>query len=966
MNRSYGAAMAIVMFSVLVTTCAAGPAPIGYEKKDTVAETFYASVSAASELKVRPGTWHYLGPLPRDCPAFEEVDDIDFGARHRLASGEEGKWRTLEKGGPTSYRLPEFKLADLPSDERAVLYLRRTLESPAEGTYFADISMDWWVKNERTYLNGELIEHAERDGLPLEEGTNTFVLRCELPTGRDRSTRVVFRPVAPVDPVLEQLQRDFPDESMSPYQTYVRLWKRVKSDPRDDVEKTAFRRDALAYKADRDPLGVLLRRTKALLADLQDRADAPDLSEEAEELNAVEQEAQTTEPGTERRFDLYRETFVLRRRIAFANPLLDFDDIVFATHHRAKYNHMCDQYFGFHARPGGSIYVLHDAFGENPRVENIVPDSTVENGRFEGQRLEDGSFMSLDLSYEAGEIAFAWTEAEPTRYRWSKHSTYHIFKARIDGSGLRQLPEGEWNDFDPCFLPNGRIAFISERRGGYGRCHGRPVPTYTLHSMEPDGSDIRTMSYHETNEWHPSVDAEGMLVYSRWDYVDRDSDIAHHIWLCYPDGRDPRSYHGNYPIRRHARPWMELSIRQVPDSPLYLGVAAPHHGQAYGSLILIDQRIPDDNFMSQLRRVTPEVRFPESEGGKEAYGTPWPLSEDYYLCVYDEDERHYGIYLVDSFGNKVLIYQDPKVACLDPIPFRARLVPPVIPTMVEKADGPSPTGTVAVIDVYDSDFEWPEGADVKALRIVQIFPKSTPSVDRPRIGKGDQSLARGVLGTVPVEPDGSAYFEMPANIAVYFQALDSRGLAIQSMKSDTFVHPGEQLTCQGCHEPKRRTNRSENGGMPLALERPPSRIEPDVDGSNPLLYPRLVQPVLDRKCVGCHRKHDKAPSLSDEIKKDKHGWSHSFVSLAPHAWAKHGGNGALRRKNKTSRSIPGEVGTMASDLFKMLEKGHHEVQLTPEEMHRITLWLDCNSNFYGAYYDTEKQARGEVVMPRLE
>jgi hypothetical protein len=142
MNRRYGAATAIVAFFVFATTCVAKPTPIGYEKKDTAAGTFYASIRAASELKVRPGTWHYLGPLPRDCSAFEEMRDIDFDASHRLASGEEGKWKALEKGGPTSYRLEEFKLADLPSEGRAVLYLCRTLESPAQGGYFAEISMD--------------------------------------------------------------------------------------------------------------------------------------------------------------------------------------------------------------------------------------------------------------------------------------------------------------------------------------------------------------------------------------------------------------------------------------------------------------------------------------------------------------------------------------------------------------------------------------------------------------------------------------------------------------------------------------------------------------------------------------------------------------------------------------------------------------------------------------------------------
>lgn len=191
--------------------------------------------------------------------------------------------------------------------------------------------------------------------------------------------------------------------------------------------------------------------------------------------------------------------------------------------------------------------------------------------------------------------------------------------------------------------------------------------------MRQDGSDILCLSYHETHEWHPSVTNDGMLVYTRWDYVDRDTNTAHHIWTSYPDGRDPRSFHGNYPDRRERRPWMEMSIRAIPDSHKFVAVTGAHHGHAFGSLVLIDPRVPDDGAMSQLTRLTSEVPFPEAEGRPiephMVYGTPWPLSEDDHLCVYDPRSKNHGIYWIDRFGNKELIYRDPKIACLDPIRF---------------------------------------------------------------------------------------------------------------------------------------------------------------------------------------------------------------------------------------------------------------------------------------------------------
>jgi hypothetical protein len=739
---------------------------------------------------------------------------------------------------------------------------------------------------------------------------------------------------------------------------------------------------------------VVLRRTQALLENLAAMTPAPDLREETADLAGLmsrrQLEASSVDGEAE---EFFAGACALRRRIAFKNPLLDFDKIVFLTHHRARYEHMVDQYYGFHAEPEGGVYVLENPFSETPVVRELLKGTSVSNGRLKGKTLANGSFISLDLDFDGSTILFAWSEAKvpvppedltPHKKLFTPESTYHIFKADVAGTTLTQLTDGIANDFDPCWLPNGRIAFISERRGGYLRCGLRPNPTYTMHGMRADGSDVITLSYHETHEWHPSVNNDGMIVYSRWDYVDRDSDIAHHLWWCYPDGRDPRTSHGNYPASRESRPWMELSIRAIPNSRKYVAVSAPHHGQNYGSMVLIDPTGEDDGAMAQLQRITPDTAFPEAEeypgvpcenhGGRnrrraERYGTPWPLSETYYLAVYDLGQKHYGLYLVDAFGNRELLYRDPKVACLDPIPLRPRERPPAIPPRtkqaVEDRTGDMPkTGYLAVMDIYESAFDWPAGAKIAGMRVIQLFPKTTPAASDPLVGVGAQSLVRGVLGTAPVEADGSVYCEVPAGVPIYFQAVDEEGRAIQSMRSDTYVHPGETLSCVGCHEGKHQAATFAGKRVPLAMQRPPTKLEPDVEGAYPVFFPKLVQPVLNRHCVGCHAKDETAPSLAGNTF-GKWGWPESYHSLAPFAWAKHGGNGALA-KNVTSYSIAGEVGALASTLLPILDEEHHGVSLTGAELYRLTLWLDCNSVFYGAYHEAEKQAQGDVVIPWLE
>ena len=420
---------------------------------------------------------------------------------------------------------------------------------------------------------------------------------------------------------------------------------------------------------------------------------------------------------------------------------------------------------------------------------------------------------------------------------------------------------------------------------------------------------------------------------------------------------------------------MEMSIRAIPNSHKYVATAGAHHGHAFGSLVMIDHRLTDDNAMAQLTRITPDVPLPEAEKHIKpikdcmVYGTAWPLSEDDYLCVYGADAKNRGIYIIDRFGNRELLYRDPDISCLSPIPLRSRPTPPVIPSKTrytaDAAHLPQQKETISIINVYDSDFDWPENTRITALRIIQALPKTTPPPNKPRIGIANQTNARAILGTVPVEEDGSAYFEAPVGKAIYFQAIDAQGMAVQSMRSATYVHPGEQMTCLGCHESKKHTQ-PPAANRPVALNRPPSPITPEIDGSNPFNYVRLVQPVLDRNCVGCHRK-EKALDLAGTID-GPNGWTRSYANLAEkYGFYFHVGNGSINKGvHGGSRTIPGKFGAKASPLMKYTTPAHHGVKLSKQDRHRLILWLDANSEFYGSYENTIAQAQGKIVHPTLD
>ncbi len=766
--------------------------------------------------------------------------------------------------------------------------------------------------------------------------------------------------------------------------------------------------EALVTLEDRDPLTILLRRTQALLKDIQALRNAPALEPETKALADITARAKAASE-LERR-QLFDEALVLRRKIAFSNPLLDFKELLFIKRDLSQVmQHCCDQYYGQQQRSGGGLFVLSDPFGDSPAIRDVLAGSKLAFGTRKEMGKDGGSVLSPALSYDGKMIAFAYVEGQGSRQHishldhannghWDKGFCYHLFTVGSDGSKLTQITDGTFNDFSPCFTPAGRLAFISERRGGYLRC-GRRCPNFTMFDMAVDGTDIRCLSFHETNEWSPSITHDGMLLWTRWDYVDRHGCTAHHPWITSPDGRNPRPIHGNYSFR-FKRADMEMDTRAIPNSHCFVATGAPHHGQAFGSFVVIDPRVADDDAMAPVKRLTPDAGFPETQGGSQSYGTAWPLSDAYYLAAYEPAEARmggkkltFGLYLVDKFGNKELIYRDPQIACLSPMPLRAEKRPPIIPEQRiaavpaakrQPCDWQSEArgeGTVTIADVYKSFLPWPEdGKKITSLRIWQIYPASLGTAElshrtgiQIKEGFDSVNLVRTVVGTVPVEADGSAYFKVPTGYEIFFQALDEKGAAVQSMRSTTALVPGEQLSCQGCHEPKGIAPERLPVATPLAMKRAVSIPKPGPEGTLPFSYPKLVQPVLDKNCVSCHAEKIRQakpgeklpPRLDSEV---KGAYFTSYVNLAETYGFVSYGAGKDFNSPKFYRTYPGQFGARASKLYPMLTQGHKGVKLTPDEMERIVIWLDSVCQFYGVYEKEggEKQLRCEYAEPTLK
>jgi len=700
------------------------------------------------------------------------------------------------------------------------------------------------------------------------------------------------------------------------------------------------------------------------LAFVERSAPQPKMAAELAKLEKRIDQARQ-QPGADWK-GLYQETRSIRRRIILSHPLLDFDRLLINKRPPPLYSHQCDQYLGRHSREGDGLVVLEN-WKDNPKETVLLKG-----------KLPKGSVLHPDLSFDAKRVLFSFCDHAPKN---RTHRRFFIYEATIDGSGVRQLTGTAADslagaggrqailieDWDPCYLPDGGVAFISTRSQTKGRCHGgRYVPSYMLYRMEGDGSDIRQISFGESNEWDPSVLHDGRLIWTRWDYINRHDVMFQSLWATRPDGTCTTHFYGNYT----RNPCLTSQAKAIPNSHKVVCTAAAHHSYTAGSIIVVDPHQGEDGD-APITRITPEIRFPETEGYSKvgSFATPYPLSEELFLAAFSPDplchqgqvQRHnaYGIYLVDTMGGRELIYRDPDISCFAPIPLRPRPKPPALPSHVA-SKRTEKTGTVYVQDVYESTQPIPRGS-IKRLRINEIIGQ--PSISVPARSAAHNEIVKRIVGTVPVNHDGSAAFRAPAGAPLQLQILDENGLAVMTMRTFIYVHPGEAMSCVGCHESRSTTPVASPIPTNVTFHAPEPPVGPRYPGG--FSFVRTVQPVLDRHCIRCHGLEKTEAdvclmAISKEVVTGEGRRRRSmFGNAAYDSLINRAGLVALAQRNReTVFSTPKDYFAHAGKLAKMLLDGHQgRVKLDRENFQRVVDWLDLNAQFYGDYSFNRAESR---------
>lgn len=677
----------------------------------------------------------------------------------------------------------------------------------------------------------------------------------------------------------------------------------------------------------------------------------------------------------------YRDACAARRAARLARVKAEMPRIVYARHYVM----------------GGSHYAYTEALSDAQAERNFRAGGKLclaewRDGLWQETVLAEtpqGIIRDADVDYDGTRILYALKASD-------RGDDYHLYEMDAATRQVRQLTHGLGiADYEGCYLPDGGILFNSTRCMQIVDCWWTEVSN--LYRCDRDGQDILRLTFDQVHLNYPAITDDGRVLYTRWEYNDRSQMYPQPLFQMAPDGTQQTAVYGE-------NSWFPTTIihaRGIPGSGKIFAIATGHHSRQPGKLILIDpakgrQEAEGVTLVAPVRETKAVVVDAYGQDG-DLFAYPYPIDERSLLAMYSPDGWHvvdgkrreeratgFGIYWMDTDGNRELLVSRQGLSCGRPVPLRPRARPPQRPSM---ADFRAAEGTFYVQDVYvgEAMAGVPRGT-VKTLRAVGLDYRLAGIGNNGNGGPGGGALVstpvavgngawdpKIVIGDAPVHADGSVFFTTAARRPLYFLLLDEKGRMVQTMRSWTTLQPGENASCVGCHESK--------NSVPLASARPtlalaagPRPLQPAFGPERGFSFQKEIQPILEKHCVACHDGKDgKKPDLTSTVVTDpgaKRHWTRAYLSLtharpddkeAPSRWR---GDATHKVLNWVSAGSappiqkPYSAGANTSRLFGgMLDAGHCKT-ITPEETARLALWVDLGVPFCADY--TEAAAWDEA------
>jgi len=1005
--------------------CAPLPELAMYQKRATLAQTMLTTREAfhrwhqeqtALRAALQWGPWHMTEPRKGD----DAMPSDDLKVK-----GADGKPVWQPRAG---WKDGKFLSPIPPTETRreATVFLLRTVTAAKPVTVMVGIGggerielflngkrlreLDTRVVNERYgcgFASDQILTDQVMVDMPLVAGVNRLMVRAEQASvGPRNQMRFWFSPSPnPVPHLWQRIRRDFPPSQHPLLELANFNWFETNGwldSPNAAQLETEFLGNSRTGVSPVS-LGTPIARTGGTPVPLLECVAAAErfvLERECTKAHEAVAELGRSFPSQYPAADFLRRLDAVKSRVELdrcrremlvdANPLLKNKKIIFTRRYTYNSRHYYDDYYAGLREWGGNICELSLATG---KTRDIVP------------QLNGGVFDRYDISRDGKRMVFGYRAPKPEGYR--------IWEQNLDGTWLRQLtfppadePQriarhnkyrweqnvadprlyGHWtDDMHPCYLPDGRIVFVSSRSERTVLCGGHSLTCTTMYRMDPDGGNLYELSQGALTESTPTMLDDGRVLYTRWEYVYKGIAAVQSLWAMRPDGTGSEEIYGH----NIDNPGVFFAGRQIPGKPDHIvAVGCGHEPLAVGSIVLVD-RTKDRRTKEAMKSLTPEVEtrglrgFYQFRNGKwsdhDVYGPfytdPYPLNENFFLVSHNPSGRYndpngYGIYLLDTFGNRVLIHRVAEMSCFQPMVLAPRPTEPVLPTMSVETPPGEGEATVVLVDVYRSFTNVPPGT-IKYLRVMEQIPRSWSASQiqpgdavrgqQPAISLQTHIWVAVLLGIVPVEEDGSTFFKVPARRNIYFQALDENFMEIQKMRTFVNFQHGEKRSCVGCHDPRDGTPMLQR---PLAMSKPAVAIapQPGDKGPRPIHYPTDVQPIFDKHCVRCHSGEKPKAGLDLSGTLTTH-FNRSYENLLCKGlvpfiqeWAGpepdkggplHVANGAMMHSEAVP---PYTYGSHKSRLIEVVRKTHNDIKLSTEEFVRLVTWVDANAPFYGSYF----------------
>ena len=584
------------------------------------------------------------------------------------------------------------------------------------------------------------------------------------------------------------------------------------------------------------------------------------------------------------------------------------EEIVFCTRAPHKNYHWYENFGYFSDNVNRKVYVEGGGLYKYNLKNNTV--TTLIDAK-------KGTIRDPQVHYDGEKIIFS--------YRKDGSEVFHLYEINCDGSNLKQLTDGIYDDIEPSYFPDGSIVFISGRGKRWVNCWISQVGT--LLRCDADGTNIRELSANVEHDNTPYPLPDGRILYTRWEYVDRSQTAFHHLWTANPDGTNQQIFFGNQVSIPRC---VLIDAKPLPKSDKILAIMSPNHGRPEhtGRLVIISTAEGVDNKKGIKRITNYFVRDPH------------PVTDKFYIATKNEYGKN--IVVIDENGNYEMLYELPKnlkMVIHEPRPIVKRKREIAVP---DRVDLNNPNGTLILMDVYEGrNMKNVKRGSIKKLLVTETLPKPinfTGSMEPVSWG-GTFTLMR-ILGTVPVDEDGSAKFIVPANRSIVLTALDKDGRAVKKMHSFLTVMPGENLSCIGCHE--ERNQAPTHIKFPNAVRRQASVIKPINDMPEVFNYPTDIQPIWDKNCVSCHNAEKKSGGV--DLTGDLGPmFSQSYYWLS-----------VLRqfgdaRNRYCGNFKPYSMYDCVAPLMNKISKKHHNVKLDSNEIRKIRLWLQVGAPYLGSY-----------------